>query len=122
MTFSKETYRPQIEGVEITDIAEDDKIGIEISILETFFFRRGEYDDFDGSIHLKTTGVTMNSDGLFKLMAHALSGAPASSEIKALRFLFEHMSIAWSRFDYDPEWPASGHSSVSLSLCLRGCR
>ena len=121
VTFSKETYRPQIEGVHVTDIAEDDKNGVEISILETYSFRRGEYDDFDGSIHLKTSGVTMNSEGLFKLMAHALSGAPASSEIKALRFLFEHLSFAWSRFDYDPAWPTSGHSSLSLSLCLKDC-
>ena len=121
VTFSKETYRPQIKGVEVTDIAEDEKSGIEISILETFSFRRGEYDDFDGSIHLETSGRTVNSDGLFKLLAHLLRTAPASPGQNALRFLSEHLSIAWSRFDYEPELPASGHSFLSLSLCLRDC-
>lgn len=121
VTFSKETYRPQIKGAEVTDIAEDDKSGIEISIMETFSLRRGNYDDFDGSIHLETSGRTVNSDGLSKLMAHLLRTAPASPGQNALRFLFEHLSFTWSRFEYDPEWPASGHSSVSLSLCLRNC-
>ena len=123
-TFSKETYRPQIEGVPATDIAEVDKNGVEISILETFSHRRGEYDDFDGSVHLKTSGVTMNSEGLFKLIDHALSSAPASSSKKGFRFLFKHLSVVWSRFEYDmDEWwlPTKGHSSISLSLCLRNC-
>ena len=51
VTLARETYRPQIEGVRATGLADDDKRGFEVSILETISFRRGEYDDFDGEVH-----------------------------------------------------------------------
>ena len=124
ITFTEETYRPQLEGVKVTEIIEIEKSGLEISILETLSFRRGEYGSSDDSIHLNTSGVTINSDGPFKIMDHALSSAPASSSIKGFRSLFKHLSVVWSRFEYDmDEWwlPTKGHSSISLSLCLRNC-
>ncbi len=116
VTFSKETYRPQIDGTHVTSLAEDDKSGVEISILETVSIRRGEYDDFDGRVHLKTSGWTIKSDGYFKFLAHHLENTPPSSERDALRFLARHLSVSWSWFGYDPTWPARGHSFIGLSF------
>ena len=109
VTFSTETYRPQIEGVHITSRAEDDKSGIEISILETVSIRRGTYDDFDGDVRLKTSGWTVKSDGLFKFLAY--DSTPSSSAGDALQFLAKHLSIRWSRFDYGDRFDYGGRGS-----------
>ena len=125
VTFSKETYRPQIDGVHITSRAEDDKSGIEISILETLAIRRGTYDNFDGEIHLKTSGWTVKSDGLFKFFAHSLDSKSPRSERGVLQFLARHLSISWSRFDYGDRdssllgpslFRGVGHSFIGLSF------
>jgi len=121
VTFSKEIYRPQIDGVHITSRAEDDKSGIEISILETLAIRRGTYDDFDGEIHLKTSGWTVKSDGLFKFFAHSLDSKSPRSERGVLQFLARHLSISWSRFDYgnsssSPLLADHSHSFIGLSF------
>lgn len=125
VTFSKEIYRPQIDGVHITSRAEEDKSGIEISILETLAIRRGTYDDFDGEIHLKTSGWTVKSDGLFKFFAHSLDSKSPRSERGVLQFLARHLSISWSRFDYGDRdssllgpslFRGVGHSFIGLSF------
>lgn len=116
VTFSTETYRPQVDGAHVTSLAEDDKSGFEVSILETISIRRGTYDDFDGEIHLKTSGWTVKSDGLFKFFAHQLDSTPSSSGGDALQFLARHLSISWSRFEDDPVWQARGHSFIGLSF------
>lgn len=120
VTFSKEAYRPQIERVHITSRAKDDKSGIEVSILETLAIRRGTYDDFDGEVHLKTSGWTVKSDGLFKFFAHQLDSTPSSSAGDALQFIARHLSISWSRFDYDDRgsqvFRGVGHSFIGLSF------
>ena len=69
VTLAEETYRPQIEGVQATSIADDYKRGFEVSILETISFRRGEFDDFDGEVYVKTSGRTIRSEGLFRYVA-----------------------------------------------------
>lgn len=115
-TFSKETYRPQVDGAHVTSLAEDDKSGFEVSILETVSIRRGTYDDFDGAIHLKTSGWTVKSDGLFKFFAHQLDSTSSNSGGGALQFLAKHLSISWSRFEDDPAWQARGHSFIGLSF------
>lgn len=117
--LATETYRPQIEGVEAASLADDDKRGYEVSILETISFRRGEYDDFDGEVHFRTSGETVRSDGLFRYMAHHLERAPPGSSRDALLFAARHLSISWSRFANHPDWPAEGHSSLGLSLRSR---
>lgn len=117
--FSRETYRPQIEGVEATSLADDDKRGFEVSILETISFRRGEYDDFDGEVHFRTSGETVRSDGLFRYMAHHLERIPPGSSRDALLFVARHLSISWSSFEYDRAWPAEGHSYLGLSFRSR---
>lgn len=120
VTFSTETYRPQIEGVHITSRAEDDKSGIEISILETVSIRRGTYDDFDGEVRLKTSGWTVKSDGLFKFLLYQQDSTPSSSAGDALQFLARHLSIRWSRFDYSDRgsslFRGVGHSFIGLSF------
>lgn len=125
VTFSKETYRLQIDGVHITSRAENDKSGIEISILETVSIRRGTYDDFDGEIRLKTSGWTVKSDGLFKFFAHSLDSKSPRSERGVLQFLARHLSISWSRFDYGVRdssllgsslFHGVGHSFIGLSF------
>lgn len=121
VTFSKETYRPQIAGVHITSRAEDDKSGIEVSILETLAIRRGTLDDFNGEIHLKTSGWTVKSDGLFKVIAHFLGSKSPSSEREVLQFLARHLSISWSRFDNgssssSPLLKDHSHSFIGLSF------
>ena len=116
VTFSTETYRPQVEGIKAASRAEDDKIGIEISILETVSFRWGKYDDFDGEVHLKTSGRTIQSDGLFQYVAGHLESQPPGSMRDALLFLLRRLSISRSRFTYDPGWPARGHSYFGLSF------
>ena len=120
VTFSTETYRPQVDGVHVTSRAEDDKSGFEVSILETVSIRRGTYDDFDGEIHLETSGWTVKSDGLFKFFAHQLDSTPSNSEGGALQFLARHLSISWSRFEYRDRSPSPfrgvGHSFIGLSF------
>ena len=111
VTFSKETYRPQVDGAHITSFAEDDKSGVEASILETVAIRRGTYDDFDGGIHLKTLGWTVKSDGLFKIIAHFLD----------IQFLARHLSISWSRFGNGSSSSSSllddhSHSFIGIGL------
>ena len=115
VTFSKETYRPQVDGAHITSLAEDDMSGVEVSILETVAIRRGTYDDFDGETHLKTSGWTVKSDGLFKFFAHQDSTS-SNSGGGALQFLARHLSISWSRFEYDPAWPTHSYSFIGLSF------
>ena len=117
--LSRETYRPQIEGVRATSLADDDMRGFEVSILETISFRRGEYDDFDGEVHFRTSGETVRSDGLFRYMAHHLERAPPSSSRDAFLFVARHLSISWSRFANHPDWPAEGHTFLGLSFRSR---
>ena len=119
VTFSKEIYRPQIDGVHITSRAEDDKSGVEASILETLAIRRGTYDNFYGEPRLNTSGWTVKSDGLFKIIAHVLDSKSPGSERKVLQFLARHLSISWSRFDDGSSAPSSllnGHSYSSIGL------
>ena len=116
VTFSRETYRPQIEGVQATSRADDDKRGFEVSILETISFRRGEYDDFDGNIHHRTSGGTIRSDGFFRYMAHHLESTPPSSSRDGLLFVVKHLSISRTWFAYHPAWPARGHAYLGLSF------
>ena len=116
VTFSKETYRPQVEGVKAASGAEDDKTGIEISILETVSIRWGKYDDFDGQVHMKTSGGTIQSDGLFHYMAGHLEGQPPGPKRDGLLFLLRRLSISRSWFTYNPGWPAQGHSYLGLSF------
>ncbi len=116
VTFARETYRPQIEGIQATSLADDDKSGFEVSILETISFRRGEHDDFDGEVHFKTSGGTIRSDGFFRYMAHHLESTPPGSSRDALLFVARHLSISWSWFEYDPAWPARGHSYLGVSF------
>ncbi len=119
VTLATETYRPQIEGVQVTSLAEDDKRGYEVSILETISFRRGEYDDYDGEVHFRTSGETVRSNGLFRYMAHHLERAPPGTSRDALLFVARHLSISWSRFANNPDWPAEGHSYLGLSFRSR---
>ena len=119
VTFARETYRPQIEGVQVTSRAEDKKSGIEVSILETLSFRRGEYDDFDGEVRFKTRGGTIRSDGFFRYMAHHLESTPPSSSREALLFVLRHVAISRSWFANHPEWPTGGHSYVGFSFWQR---
>ena len=119
VTLATETYRPQIADVQITSRAEDDKRGIEVSILETITFRRGKHDDFDGDLHFKTSGGTIRSDGFFRYMAHHLESTPPSSSRDALLFILRHVAISRSWFANHPEWPAPGHSYVGFSFWQR---
>ena len=123
VTLATETYRPQIEGVRVTGLADDDKRGFEVSILETISFRRGEHDDFDGEVHFETSGRTIRSDGLFRYLAHHLESAPPGTSRDALLFVARHVSISWSRFEYNYDktwiWPAEGHSFLGLSFRSR---
>ena len=119
-TFSQEifrrTYYPYEGDSYVPSPAEHDKSGVEVSIMETVSIRRGTSDGLDGDIDLKTSGWTIKSDGLFKFFAHQLGSNPLSSERDALQFLARHLSISWSRFEYDPTWPAQGHSFIGLSF------
>ncbi len=99
--FIEERYQPQIEGAESSAFTEDHKSGLELSLLETIDFRRGEYNDDDGELHLDTDGITIRSDGIFKLLSALLSSAGESSEVNALLFLADHLSIRWSKFEYE---------------------
>ena len=67
--------------------------------METVSIRRGTSDLLDDYIDLKTSGWTVKSDGLFKIIAHFLDSKSPSSERDALQFLARHLSISWSRFD-----------------------
>lgn len=118
MTFARETYQPLTEGVQVRSL-EDQKRGIEFSILETITFRRGEYDDLDGDIHFRTRGGTIGSDGFFKYVAHHLESAPPGSSLDAFLFVVRHLSISWSWFENDQAWPWEGHSHLGLSFRSR---
>ena len=125
VTFSQEIFRRTYysyinEDSYVPSPAEHDKSGFEVSILETVAIRRGMYDDFDSEIHLKTSGWTVKSDGLFKFFAHQLDSTPSRSGGGALHFLVRHLSISWSRFDYgNGSWSpllGIGHSFIGLSF------
>jgi hypothetical protein len=118
VTFARETYQPLTEGVQVRSL-EDQKRGIEFSILETITFRRGEYDDLDGDIHFRTRGGTIGSDGFFKYVAHHLESAPPGSSLDAFLFVVRHLSISWSWFENDQAWPWEGHSHLGLSFRSR---
>ena len=115
-TLSRETYRPQIEGVQATSLSDDAKRGFEVSILETICFRRGKSDDFDGEVRFETAGETIRSDGFFRYMAHHLESQPPGASRDGLLFVARHLSISWSRFAYHPKWPARGHAYLGLSF------
>ena len=120
VTFSQEifrrTYYPYEGDPYVPSPAEHDKSGVEVSIMETVSIRRGTSDGLDGDIDLKTSGWTVKSDGLFKIIAHFLDSKSSRSERDALQFLARRLSISWSRFEYDPSWPTQGHSFIGLSF------
>ena len=127
VTFSQEIsrriYYPDEEDAYVLNPAEHDKSGVEVSIMETASIRRGSIRqvsiDLEGYTSLKTSGWTVKSDGLFKIIAHFLDSKSPSSERDVLRFLARHLSISWSRFDdrsssllfYDRD-----HSFIGLSF------
>ena len=122
VTFSQEisrrTYYPYEEDAYVPT-AERDNSGVEVSIMETVSIRRGTSDLLDDYIDLKTSGWTVKSDGLFKIIAHFLDSKSPSSERDALQFLARHLSISWSRFD-DRGWSLlsddRSHSFIGLSF------
>lgn len=121
-TRSVERYERQIEDLE-DPATFDDKEGWELSFLDTYEIRRGTYDDDDGEIHLDTEGYTVKSDGIFKLLAaYQASRSPSSSEDRSggvFRFLFEHLSVSWSRFEYDGAGsPVGDKDHVQLSVAF----
>ena len=117
--ISQETYYPYKKDAYVPT-AERDNSGVEVSIMETISIRRGTSDLLDGDIDLKTSGWTVKSDGLFKIIAHFLDSKSPSSERDALQFLARHLSINWSRFDYGDGSSSSlrgvGHSFIGLSF------
>ena len=116
MTFSQEISR-RTDYDHITGLAdrssESDKSGVEVSILETVSIRRGEYEVV---YPIKTSGWTVKSDGLFKIIAHFLDSKAPRSKRDALQFLARHLSISWSRFENNPAWLARSHSFIGLSF------
>ena len=114
VTFSQEISR-RTDYDHITGLAdrssERDKSGVEVSILETVSIRRGEYEVVYPT---KTSGWTVKSDGLFKIIAHFLDSKAPRSKRDALQFLARHLSISWSRFENNPALLARSHS---LSAC-----
>ena len=120
VTFSQEifrrTYYSYKEDAYVPSPAEHDKSGVEVSIMETVSIRRGTSDGLDGDIDLTTSGWTVKSDGLFKIIAHFLDSKSPSSERDALQFLARRLSISWSRFENNPAWLARSHSFIGLSF------
>ncbi len=123
VTFSQEisrrTYYPYEEDAYIPT-AEHDNSGVEVSIMETVEIRRGTSDLLDDDSDLTTSGWTVKSDGPFKIIVHFLDNKSSSSERDALLFLARHLSISWSRFNYDRSSSSplsdSGHSFIGLSF------
>lgn len=101
--FTEETYRPQIEGAAASSDVDDSKSGVEFSLMDSFEYRSGEYDDIDGDFHLDTHGYTLRSDGLFGALRRLMGPAGQSSKKAALHYLMEHLSISWTRFKYDDD-------------------
>ena len=122
VTFSQEIFRriyyPYEENVYVQPV-ERDNSGVEVSIMETISIRRGTSDDLYDDNDLKTSGWTVKSDGLFKIIAHFLDSNSPSSEREALQFLAKHLSISWSRFDDKSSSSLSddrSHSFIGLSF------
>ena len=123
VTFSQEIsrriYYSDEENAYVPPTAERDKSGVEVSIMETVSIRRGTSDLLDAYNDLKTSGWTVKSDGLFKIIAHFLDSKSPTSERDVLRFLARHLSISWSRFD-DRSWSLlsddRSHSFIGLSF------
>ena len=121
MTFSREISREtryfirNEKGIPI----EENKKGIEISIMETVSIRQGEVDrlDWEDSV---TSGWTVRSDGLFKIVSHFLDNTSPGSGRDKLRFLARHLSVSWSRFDYTYSSSSPirdrAHSFIGLSF------
>lgn len=108
-TGTIETYTPQVGGVEEPGTADDLK-GFEMSFLEILDIRRGKYDDEDGRRHFTTTGLTLKSDGLFRLIQ------TRKQQNRWFGFVANHLSISWTKFSKKggPVFEGTSHTEFKI--------
>lgn len=119
--MTEETYRPEVDGISGPDEAEDEKNGVELELLETLAFRSGESSDYDGDVLLSTSGLSLRSDGIFKLLAARLENRNSVQDHKTLIYLLRHLSVSWSKFEYEGRGGGNplqnlSHTFVGLSF------
>lgn len=97
LTVVRETYVPKIDGDSFPSDCRDKKRGWEFSFCETVVLREGQFDDNDGGVHYKTRGMSISSDGIFKVIS---SRRPVKSRKNYLDYAVNHLSLNWSAFEY----------------------
>ena len=114
LTYSVQTYIPQVGGESYPAATNDKMSGYEISLAETFDFRRGKYDDNDGERNLDTDGFTVRTDGLFKtLLSHPTKRL---AEKNMLNWLMSHLSVSWTRSNGNWDHLVKGNDVVEVEL------
>ncbi|MCK5328673.1 MAG: hypothetical protein KAR36_08720, partial [Candidatus Latescibacteria bacterium] len=93
--MASEKERTQIANSKNGDVM--DKMGIEQEILETLVFRHGKYDDDPGHVHINTSGITIKSDGLMKILASVTHSGGKNVDQGILSFMARHLSVSWHK-------------------------
>ncbi len=114
--IASEKERTQIADSQKSDVT--DKSGTELEVLETFVFRSGKYDDDPGHVHMSTSGITIKSDGLMKLL-RSLHADGENADPDILSFITRHLSIAWHKSTYQADHtPEDGTEFEQITLSL----
>ncbi|MFH1008617.1 MAG: hypothetical protein V1800_14145 [Candidatus Latescibacterota bacterium] len=114
--IATERERTQTSASEQDDVI--DKIGFEQEILETLVLRRGKFNDAPGQPDIRTSGITIKSDGLMKIIAN-LHADRRNADPGILSYMARHLSIAWHKSTYEIEdtWlDGSEFEQITLSL------
>lgn len=117
LMFSRDVYKPRIDGKTVASRYNDDMEGWECSLLDTMAFRGGSYDDDDGEVHYTTRGLTVSSEGLFKLAAIHRANHGKKGYID---YLLSNSAISWTRFEYSGRVYGGTHvSQLTVQLYLQ---
>jgi len=89
--------------------------GWQLNCLETFYYRKGSYDDPDGKVQYKTTGYGFGLAGLLNL------GRIVFPENNTIKFIAEHIDIQyhWSEMEIEVEHPLHGTQFKGINLVIK---
>ncbi|MCK5327172.1 MAG: hypothetical protein KAR36_01100, partial [Candidatus Latescibacteria bacterium] len=115
--WTLENEKTQISGSPKSDVTY--KIGFEQEVLETLVFRRGNYDDDPGWVRISTSGITIKSDGLMKILASVTRSGGKNTDQGILHFIARHFSMAWHQSKYqDYGSPVNGTEFEQIAISL----
>ena len=91
------------------------KEGWELNLLETFYYREGEYNDTGEKVNYQTTGYGVGIAGLLKFAATLFPGN------ESLQFFAEHIDLQYhqSELDIEDDHPLAGTKYKGINLVIR---